>query len=218
MRSPSLDFFYAKTNSIVQLTESYTEIEGLADIIKMCRLKPHNYVMEQKSSTLSLHRWWFDEYGNSLRIIRPKRVKITYNDLHLDRKRIVCTDLYYGLALNKVSKISKLLHVCFGKDEDLYQDCVLLSFLGLDNYLRSYLYLYGEWQQVSPLLMGIPQLKQLVKNLDIKYYVQLGNKENLPIPCHSGQAWISCLPASSDFLAVLAKQCEILPPLIGTSK
>ena len=218
MRSPSLDFFYAKNNSIVQLTESYTEIDGLAFILKACRLKPYSYVFGEKSSTLQLHRWWFDEFGNSLKVIKPKRVKIVHNDLALDRKRIICTDLYHGLTLDKLVKISKMVYVCYGKDEDRYQDCCLISFLGLDNYFRSYLYMYGEWQSVSPLLMGMSHLKFMAQNLDIKQFVSIGNKENFGIPCNSAGVWLSYLPASHEFLAVLGKECEVLLPIFRAGK
>jgi hypothetical protein len=218
MRSPSIDFFYAQIDSAVTLTESYTEIEGLAFIIKACRLKPYDYVFGKKSNNLTLHRWWFDEFGNSLKIIKPYRVKIINNDLHLDRKRIVCTDLYHNLDLNKVIKMSKLVYIAFGKDEDLYQDCCLLSFLGLDNYLRSYLYLYGEWQQVSPLLMGMGHLKFLATHADIKHHLKLGPKEGTPLPCASGQAWLSSLPASSDLLATWNKECEALQTIFRKAK
>jgi len=218
MRSPSIDFFYAKTEKLVDLSESYTQIDGLAFIIKACRMKPYDYVFGQKSNRLVLHRWWFDEFGNSLKLIKTKKAKIVYNDLHLDRKRIVCTDLYYGLSMDKVAKMSKLAYICAGKDEDTYQDCFLVSFLGLDNYLRSYLYMYGEWEQVSPLLMGMGHLKFLAEHHDVKQWIKLGKKENLPIPCNSGSAWLTYLPASSELLALLNKDHEILAAILRNAK
>lgn len=215
MRSPSLDFFYAQTDKFVKLTESYSEVKGLAFILRACRCKPYEYVFEQKSGKLILYRWWFDEYGNSLKIVKTKKVNIIENDLNLKRERLVCTDIYYNLAMEKVAKISKMMYVCYGKDEDLYEDCVLVSFLGLDGYLRTYLYLYGEWQQVSPLLMGLEHLQLLASNLDIRYYTKIGKKENCPIPCNKAEAWLSSLPASPAFTSLMKKECEVIVPFLG---
>jgi hypothetical protein len=203
MRSPSLEFFYAKTERLITLAQSYTEQEHLAFIIKACRLKPYDYVFNERSRKLELHRFWFDEYGNSMELVKNKRIRLTFGDLRLDRKRIISTDLYYGLSLDRVAKMSKLVYLCAGKDEDLYQDCFLLNFLGMDNYFRTYLHWYGEWQPVSPLTVGMKHLKLLLNNADIKHFRQLSNSENLPIPCISGQTYLSFLPASQEFLEIL---------------
>lgn len=213
MRSPSLEFFYAKIEKLLDLTQSYTENEHLSFILKACRLKPYDYIFTERNPKLVLHRWWFDEFGNSLDIIKNKRIRITYGDLRLDTSKIVCTDLYRGLSLDRVAKMSKLAYLCAGKDEDLYEDCYLLTFLGVDNYFRTYLYWYGEWQTVSPLMMGMKHLKLLISNADIKYYRQLTNSEKLPIPCTSGQTWLTYMPPSKDFLTVVSKQYEKLLPI-----
>jgi len=215
MKSHSLEFFYGKINKLIELAQSYTENKHLGFIIRACRLKPYDYVFQEHSERMVLHRWWFDEYGNSLNIIKNKRIKLTYGDLRIDRSKLVSTDLYYGLSLDRVAKMSKLAYLCAGKDEDLYQDCYLLTFLGVDNYFRTYLYWYGEWQQVSPLVMGIKHIKLLADNADIKRFRQLTKSENLPIPCVSGQTYLSFLPPSKEFLAVISKQYEELLPIFG---
>jgi hypothetical protein len=216
MRSPSLDWLHAKLDKHIRLVQSYTEIEDLAFIIKACRLKPYKYIFEKPDNKLVLHRWWFDEFGNSFKVIKNKRLLITYNDLRLDRQKIISTDLYYGLSLDRIAKMSKLVYLSAGKDDLLYEDCYLLTFLGIDDYLRSYLYMYGEWQQVSPLLLGMKHLKLLAYHKDIRYFLQLGNEKNSPLPCISGQTWISCLPPSNAFLVMLSKEYETILPLLKT--
>lgn len=213
MRSHSLEFFYAKIEKLIRLAQSYTENEHLGFILKACRLKPYDYVFQDRSERMVLHRWWFDEYGNSLDIIKNKRIRLVYGDLRINRSKLVSTDLYYGLSLDRVAKMSKLVYLCAGKDEDQYQDCYLLTFLGVDNYFRTYLYWYGEWQQVSPLVMGMKHLKLLVNNADIKHFRQLTNSENLPIPCISGQTWLTYMPPSREFLTILSEQYENLLPI-----
>jgi hypothetical protein len=215
MRSPSIEWLHAKLEKQIKLAESYTEIAGLGFIIKSCRLKPYDYIFDERDNRIILHRTWFDEFGNSFVIDKKKRIQITYNDLALDRKKIVSTDLYYGLSLDRVAKMSKLVHLVAGKDEDLFQECYLLSFLGIDDHWRTYLYWYGEWQRVSPLIMGMRSLKLLAKHSDIRYFLQLGKKENFALPCLSGETWLSCVPHSAPFLELLKKQYETVYHIFG---
>jgi hypothetical protein len=214
MHSPSIEFFHAKIEKLIRLARSYTEIEGLDFIIKACRLKPYHYVYGEQNHKVVLQRWWFDEFGNSLNITKHKKISLTFNDLSLNDK-IVCTDLYYGLSLDRIVKMSKLMYLCAGKDEDLYQDCYLLSLLGVDDHLRTYLYWYGEWQQVSSLLLGVKHLKLLAKNADTRYFRQLAGPQDTSIPCLSGWTWLSYLPASRDFLDIIKEQHETLLPIFG---
>lgn len=207
MRSPSLDVLYTKNlDRNILLVQSYTEINDLFFIFKSCRLKPYDYVFKDKRDRLILYRHWFDEFNNSL-YLNDKKVNIVLNDLKLQHKEIVCTDLYYGLSIEKIAKISKFAHMYVGKDEDLQQDCVLITFLGIDNYLRSFMYLYGEWQQVSPLLLGLGNLKIISQNKDIKYFLKLGNQEKSPIPCINPEQWLTFLPPRKEFLSTLALNC-----------
>lgn len=209
MKSPSLESIYAQLDKHILLAQSYSEIGELAFIIKACRLKPHSYIFEDKNSKLVLHNWWFDEFGNSVKITKHKKLKVIYNDLELTNNKIVCTDLYYGLSLDKVIKMSSLAFVCAGKDEDLLEDYCMISFLGLDHHLRTYIYMYGEWSQVSPLLLGLKNLKTIGKHAHLDHFIELVIKENVPAPCALGRAWLTCLPVSHDFLQILGKQSDI---------
>src|SRR5574337_600451 len=215
MNNPNLDVLYVKLDKHIKLSQSYTEIKELSFIIKSCRLKPYLYIKGQERQKLTLQRWWFDEFGNSLKIIKNKRIKITYNDLSLDRSKIACTDLYYGLSLDKISKMSKLLYLCCAQDENIGHIYYFLAFLGIDNYLRCYLLFDGKCQAVSPLLLGIKNLKLIANNCDIKYFKKIENKENMPIPCLFSEAWLSFLPAGANFLALLKNQYENIYSIIN---
>ena len=133
----------------------------------------------------------------------------------LNRDHIVCTDLYSGLSLDKIIKISKLAHLFVGADEDLHQDYFILTLLGIDNYLRSYMYLYGKWQPVSPLSLGIKRLQAIGKNLGFQYFRELKIKENMLIPCISGREWLTCVPMNADFMAFVNKYDELRRILNG---
>ena len=218
MRSPSLERLYAQLDKHILLAQSYTENNELMFIIKACRLKPHSFVFEERSPKLLLHKWWFDEYGNSLKIIKNRRIKITYNDLSLDKEKVVCTDLYHGLSLDKLANMSKLVHLCVGKEEETYQNCFFVTFLGLDNYLRTYTNRDLEWVQISPVCIGMKSLKNIARNVDVKYFREFSIKENCPVPCVSAKEWISFMPPNRDFLQLIQKEYDQSLSFINPTK
>jgi hypothetical protein len=200
MRSPSIERFYALINKHILLTESYSEFAGLEFIIKSCRLKPYElFVGNKKYNKIKLHNHWFDEFNNSL-YIKNKKVYIKYNDLCVDKSKLICTDLYYGLGIQKVFKISKLLFIEISKDED-HNSQYCVSLLGMDNFLRTYYY-NNEWEPMPSLHLGIKILKFIAKNKDIKYFKKL-NIKNTAIPCLHSDSWLCCLPAHNDFFKIL---------------
>jgi hypothetical protein len=199
------------------MVESYTEVPNLTFMFKACRLKPYSYFFEERNNKIALYTWWFDEFGNSFKLLKSRRLQIIYGDLALDRDKIVCTDLYYGVDIKKIAKISKFAYISYGIDEDLYQDCAIISMLGIDNYFRTYLYLYGYWQQVSTLTLGIKNIKTIAKNLDLKYNKALSNTENIKLPCVEAQTWLTSLPIRDDFSHTLEKQCSIVSSILQTS-
>jgi hypothetical protein len=115
--------------------------------------------------------------------------------------------------MERVVKMSKVAYLYAGKDEDMYQDCYLLSLLGEDNHLRCYLYWYGEWQQVSPLLMGMKHLKILASNLNLGSFRRI-KSQNTWLPCLSPQAWLTSLPVGKDFLEIIKRGHEPLLPIL----
>lgn len=199
MKNLTIDLFYNELEKHVLLVEAYTEIKDLALTIKACRLKPYGYFFEQKTAKIILYKWWFDEFNNSLKI-NNKNINIVYNDLSLNSENIICTDLYAGLSVEKVAKLSKLVYIACGKDEDLQQDYCHMTFLGIDNYFRSYTYIYGEWQKVSPLVLGIDKLINIIKHNDINYFKKLMPQENKIHPCPTVEEWLSSTTMISGFL------------------
>lgn len=214
MKTHSIEWLHTKLHKQIQLVASYLEIPEMEFIIKAARLKPHEHLFGGRISyPVVLRKWWFDEFGNSLNILKKKQVQIVYNDLRLDRKKIIGTDLYYGLALDKIAKMSKIMYLVFGRDEDLQQNWCLLTFLGIDNHLRSYLYQYGEWITISSLLLGLEDLKQIARHQDITYFRQLENQKDCPVPCLFKKTYVSCLPLGASCIAEIKKECEWLLPI-----
>lgn len=209
MKSISIENLYNKIHRKILLVESYTEQKDLGFLMKMSRVKPFGDL------SLSLEKKWFDEHGNTLNIVKNKRLKIIEGDLSIDKSALVCTDLYDGLPIHKVAKISKLVYVLTGKDEDLGEDHLIIAFLGIDNYLRVY-YIYNEQMAMcSPLNLGMKVLRSIVENRDIKYYLQLNNNEPVLFPCNGQKSWISFYPPPNKFLESVSKENELFSQLLN---
>jgi hypothetical protein len=211
MNNISINSFYFKYEKLLKLIETYTGIKNLFFILKACRLKPYE-VIYNKNDDLILNNWWFDEYGCSLKLIKKsKKLYIINNDLSLNKEKILCTDLYGGLSIDKTIKISKFMYLVYGKDkEDFNQDFLLVSLLGIDNYLRTYLYLYKQWTQVSSLLLGFKNLKRMMENLDLKYFKELKvGALRARLPCDKIYVWLSSIPISDSFNEELDKKYNI---------
>lgn len=208
MKNPSLDLLYVELDRHIQLVQSYTEIGGLGFVIRSCRLKPCTYVFEGRDKRLNLYRKWFDEFGNLLHVNNDRSIDITFNKISLKKEKIISTDLYFGLELGKIVKISKMVHICHGATE-LGKSFVFMTFLGDDNYFRCYFSYHGEWHQVSPLLLGLENLLQIGQHENIQYFTHQENgKDNSPLPCLSAQHWISPLPPTTQLISLLRKECE----------
>jgi hypothetical protein len=197
-RNANLENLYSLIGDSIKLAESYSQIPKLFNIIKLCRLKPYNYIFKSATRKLLLYKDWVDEYGNMLRIYNGNRHKIIFNQVDIDTNKIIGTDLYCGFTINNIAKISKLFYLFIGKDDVTYDNVYHITFLGIDNYLRSFLYTQDNgWVITSPLLLGMYHLTNLYDNLDVKHFRECSNKENLPLPCIVDNVWLSSMPAST---------------------
>lgn len=195
----------------IKLVESYLEIKGIASVFKACRLKPYKFVPKDLNKLILFNKW-VDEFGNTIEV-KKNKLHFIYNDLTVDHSKIVSTDLYYGLSISNIAKMSKMVHLVSAKDEDMGQPYYSLSFYGLDNYLRTYIYLYGKWHQVSPLLLGVTNLLTIIDNSDINYFRQLNNKEKTPIPCQKIEQWLVSLPIGTSFMSRIENDYQELEGL-----
>jgi hypothetical protein len=212
MKSLSLESIHYNIQKQILLAESYTECSGLSFIIKSCRLIPKDY-LENRNPKIVLKDHWVDEFGNSLRIVKNKKIKLIYNDLSLDRSKINCTDMYYGLSLENVIKISKLAYLCAGFDDDTLEERNYICLLGIDNYFRTYLF-DGEWVQISTLHLGMTNLKLIAKGVDIKYFLDFSNLKNMPFPCVRANQWLTILPPNVACLDAIKKDYPNLSSVV----
>lgn len=208
MKNLSLNQLYDKIDKSIRLLEAHTEINKLSFVIRACRLKPW-FVLEDDILSLNklvLHHQWFDEFNNSVEITKKHKLLITHNDLKISHTKNICTDLYNGLSLDKIYKISKLMHLYIGYDNNELFSYV--TFMGIDNFFRTY-YLYeNNWLRCSPLMLESHRILNICEHLDIKFFLNFRKKNNNLFPCENGEEWISFLPVSTEFSTVLAKQYD----------
>ena len=204
----SINHFYSKIERHIDLVAAYTGIQELPFIIKSCRLKPYKLLFEDRNNKLEVFNVWCDEFGNTLEINKNKEIKISFNKLQINRNKIISTDLYEGLNIDKIYKFSKILYLFDGKDEDLNKECAMIGLLGIDHFLRCHMYLHDEWSLISPLYLGLQNIKTISNNLNCKYFIEINN--NFPIPCSSGEAWISSVPVHDDLVALLNQRNSLI--------
>lgn len=202
MKNLNLKTFYDKIVRNLKVVLGYTEIKDLDLILRACRLKPYDYFYNKLKNKVVLHRAWFDEFGNSLHINQSKNIQIVYGDIKFLNQEINCTDLYYGLTMNKVVKISKLVNIIKGKYEKY--DIYYLTFLGIDNYFRTFLVYNGRVMKTSSLIIGFDNIKTLWYSSNIRYFMNSKLKRNnIPSPCLRAESWTSYIPVHRDFHQII---------------
>ena len=209
----NLDYYYSEIENKLNVISAYTENKNSDLILKICRFKP--YPITPKSFlTKSFYKKWIDEYGNSIEI-KNKRLNIVINDLSINSDNIISTDLYKGLGTEKIIKISKLMYIFKGKEIDFGTDHYILSLLGLDNYLRTYSYLYGEWHEIPSIYLGLQNLNFIINNSDIKFYKEFNFKNKVIFDCENQKIAVGKLPLTAMFEEEIKNNYEEIFNLIN---
>lgn len=189
--------YYERIKPEVNLVGSFLNDPEIVEIILKCRLKPYGY-NTRFNRKLFLRKHWVDEFGNSL-ILDGKKIKIVENNLEVDMDEVKQSDLYFGLPLSKICKISKLMHLSIGTDEDFLEDCAVLTLLGIDDCFRTFCLYNGEVRRYSPLSIGLNNLRKLLRNMDVKIFNNLKNEGRVIYPCSKWSEWIVRLPINELF-------------------
>lgn len=217
MTSINIERFYDTFEKHVILTSAYTDKKHLGSILMMCRMKPYDIIFGSFTKKVILYRRWIDEYGNSLKIQKDKKVMVRLNDLTIDKSKITQTDLYGQVSMEQTARISKLVYFLNGRDEDQHGQHTVLSFLGIDNFLRTFVFIFGEWRRYPSIFLGMQALTDIATNSDVKYYKELKGKKAIIYPCDVQKSWISYWPCK-DFVSILRDQNESVLSLLNIKK
>lgn len=200
MKNISIDHFYKKIENRIKLVSAYLEDDSFNFIIPACRLKPYSIIFEKGGSKTQMEWLWCDEDCNSLKII-GKDIKIIMNDLSINRSKLICSDMFAGLNIKQISANSKLAFILVGKEEDSDTDHYIVSFLRNDNFLSTFIYVFGVWESYPSLILGKKILTKIYKYAEIKENIKIDNTEiDTVFPCIKYDCWISKWPAEQSFI------------------
>ena len=195
----------------IKLAGSYThQRKRLPLVLRACRLKPYDWLFGKWKDKLVLHRHWVDEYGNSLRLVGSRMIKIIPYDLELDSTKITGTDLYEYLPAPKLLKISKNVFILAGKEEDQYSDHFIVAFYGIDGFLRVRSYLHNQWNICPPVLLGMKALYSIIDYINEEGCKEISSQETVLFPCTKQQTWISDCKFGEEFVATMKQYAPMV--------
>lgn len=188
--------YYERIKNDIKLVSGFME-KDYDFLIRSCRLKPSK-LKRKKSNKSEYHIKWHDEYGNSI-IFNKEKNKIITGDLSI-RDKIFVSDLFKGISITNAYKISKKIFIYQGLDDEEFW---ILSFLGIDNFFRTYYLDQHEVYTVSTLFIGINNIIKMQENLNLTYFKSID--DSILLPSEKNTSYISDIPAHEDFLKVMNK-------------
>ncbi len=210
--------FYNKIKKHIAFASINMNDASIDFIIKCCRLKPYNLLFNKSKFSYSFYieNKWIDEFGNSIYFTKNKKIKVKINDLQIDKSQLINTDMFFAQSIKTTAKNSKIVCVVIGKDEDTNSEYYQLLFLGNDNFLRGYYYIYGRWHRnISPLEFGIKTIRYMAVNLNIKTFAKLPKIIKPIFACSKYDVYIGALPAQKTFANLINRKSKILTNIIG---
>lgn len=155
-------------------TEAFFEIKNLKKIIEYCDL----YITHKKNKYLPAKKW-NDAFHNQV-ILSKQNFQV--NEFVTDQENnFISYDLYIGLDLNEILKITKTVMLVIGITEFNNINCYL-NCLCFDKKIRSYYLNDNEWMKVSPLHLGYELLNELIINEDTITYNVINYEHQILIP------------------------------------
>lgn len=191
----TIEEYYLRFNSELNIISGYLDDNTIRDILIKCRMKPYG-LRARDGVRKILRRHWIDEFGNSL-YLDKKTIRIVPNDLSILERNIIHTDLYEGLTIDKILKISKMAYFFLGSEDNNY--IKIISLLGIDNYIRTYIKHEEKWERISSILLGVDVVRVIVDNESIGSWKKINTGDNRIIPCTNIEEWLVCTPIPTQF-------------------
>jgi hypothetical protein len=177
---------------IANLTASYLEDKTVAEIIMYCNLEPKR---ERSYFEFKPNSSWVDSYGCQIYLKKNKK-EVLFTNINL----INNYDIYAGLNLDQLLKITDKICIVKGIDEDFNKEFVYYNCLCVDKKIRSYLVYNEKIYKTSPLYLGYEALYEFIKNKNIIHWYS--KESNIFIPCLNQKIYYSCYPLPKDLLEV----------------
>lgn len=143
----SLDIYslYDKIDKSIKVLSANIRDPNMISLIKACRYKPLQFLKENKTNIL-LYNDWIDESNHVISFNKRKKSFSQFKDYYyLGVDKNITTDIYYGLDIYKIHKISTRAYCVTGFSEIDDSLNIYICFLGMDNFLRAFWYFDNEW-------------------------------------------------------------------------
>jgi hypothetical protein len=200
-----IDRLHINIHSSIELAAALMKMPCIADIIRLCQMTPKNLIDKNHSNELyynsdvkttsHYYSHWVDPFGHVMKLNKSHGwFEIQPYIIGARSENIYNRDMYAGLSIAKIAKISKFIDILFGKDIDLEEDYIVLTFLGIDDKLRTYVYIYGEWESYPSLLIGSKALRDISENKAMSEFKEIRAARRIIYECSSQKRWLSALP------------------------
>jgi hypothetical protein len=200
VKNIDIETFYSKTVGHMNVAGTFVNNPTLPKIIRSCRLKPSSVFDPNFQFSAKLEKHWVDEFGNSV-YLDSGHTKIIMGDIGINADSKNCTDLFYGNAIKTISENSKVAFIASGTNILSGGDLFLVSFYGVDEYIRTFIFTQSRWIRVSPLTMGINTLTLFFNNVN-KQITDLDKKLlDFIIPFNINKCVITSWPMKQDIVS-----------------
>jgi len=168
-------------DQIAKVTASFLQDKAIYDMIMFCDITP----TKAKPKVLNPVISWTDSFGCSISF---NKKTITYSNL----EKPINQDMYSGLSLEKILKITDKICIVKGIDEDYLKPFIYYNCLCVDNKIRSYLIYNDNLYKTSPLYLGYDNLYEFVRNKNIIHWYS--KDSDIFIPCINQKIYYSSYP------------------------
>ena len=181
---------YNKLEKCVQLFSIKNNCPDFSKIVYSCKLLPSNIKKQIIPKNATMYNEWYDEYNSS--IYYCSKLKVKQNNITVPTHS---SDLYRNLPIEKMAKLSVAFYLCITQEEELKNEFFIVSLLGLDNHIRSYMYYDNSWINISTLSIGVNNIISLINYKTSMYVVIPDTDKPVYIPNVDKIQLIDKLPA-----------------------
>lgn len=163
------------------------------DMLNFCNLEPD--IIKYKYKFVPN---WSDHFGYTVSFENKKDPKILFT--RIDKN--LNTDLYSGLNLNQILKITDKICIVKGNDSVLNKNITIYVCLCVDNKIRSFIDYNDKIEKISPLIIGYKNLYEFIKNKNTIHWITSTNNE-IEINLENVRIYYSIYPIPKDLNDIL---------------
>lgn len=176
-----------KINKLKSLANTVMEDSVFADIINYCSLEPD--IIKYKYKFVPN---WSDHFGFTLSLENKKKPEIKFTKIN----KTLNVDLYSGLNLHQVLKITDKICIVKAEDNILNKKITIYLCLCADKKIRAFIDYNNSITRASPLIIGYENLYDFLKNKETIHWIKKEN--NIEINFDNVNIYYSIYPIPKD--------------------